>query len=261
MNEHCFVVTVYKDSPYLPECLNSLKQQTAKSKIIITTSTPSIYIETIAQEYGVDVFINPVDKGVACNWNFALNTAKTKWVTLIHQDDIYLPEFAASTFNAIEQHPDAAIHFTGAKETTENKNSSFSLSLLIKKILLLPFKLQNPLRSRYLKKMVIAFGNPICCPTVTFNKEKLSQFKFNEQYSYVLDWAAWIEIFATSFPIAFTDRPLVNRRIHQGSGTVDAIKNKGFQKEEKEIFEIIWGRHLSKVFYFFYQAAHFKHTK
>lgn len=261
MNEHCFVVTAYKDSPYLSACLNSLIQQTAKSKIIISTSTPSLYIETIAKEYGVDLFVNPENKNVSNNWNFALDVAKAKWITLIHQDDIYLPEFAASTFHAIQQFPDAAIHFTGANEIIENKKTSFSLSLLVKSILLLPFKLQNPLRSMILKKMVISFGNPICCPTVTYNREQLSQFKFNEEYSYVLDWAAWVEIFATPFSIAFTNKPLVNRLIHQGSGTVDGIQSKGIQKEEQAIFEKIWGKPLSKLFFFFYQAAHFKHQQ
>lgn len=261
MNEHCFVVTVYKDSPYLPACLDSLMQQTTKSKIIISTSTPSIYIETTAKKYGIEIFVNPIDKNVSCNWNFALNVAKAKWVTLVHQDDIYLPEFATSTIQAFKQYPDAAMHFTDAKETIENKKTSFSLSIFIKNILLLPFKLQNPLTLKSLKFLVIAFGNPICCPTVTYNKEKLGQFAFNEHYDYVLDWAAWVEIFKSSFPIVYTNKQLVNRRIHQGSGTVFGLINNGFQKEEKEILEQIWGKYFSKIVYFFYQAAHFKHNK
>ena len=40
MNDHTFAICAYKESPYLEECIKSLKNQTIKSNILIATSTP-----------------------------------------------------------------------------------------------------------------------------------------------------------------------------------------------------------------------------
>src|SRR5215470_12307123 len=91
MFNHSFAVMVYKDSPFLCECLESLKKQTVESFIFISTSTPSAYIFDIAQKFGVEVFIGE-PRGIANDWNFGLSKTKTKYVTLAHQDDLYMPE-------------------------------------------------------------------------------------------------------------------------------------------------------------------------
>ena len=44
MNDHTFAICAYKESPYLEECIKSLKNQTIKSNILIATSTPNDYI-------------------------------------------------------------------------------------------------------------------------------------------------------------------------------------------------------------------------
>ena len=48
MNDHTFAICAYKESPYLEECIKSLKNQTIKSNILIATSTPNDYIKGIA---------------------------------------------------------------------------------------------------------------------------------------------------------------------------------------------------------------------
>ena len=45
---HTFVICAYKESPYLEECIQSLMNQRIKSNVIITTSTPNVYIERLA---------------------------------------------------------------------------------------------------------------------------------------------------------------------------------------------------------------------
>ena len=50
-NDHTFVICAYGDSPFLEDCINSLLSQTVKSNIILYTSTPSVFIESICQKY------------------------------------------------------------------------------------------------------------------------------------------------------------------------------------------------------------------
>ena len=45
--DHTFVICAYKESPYLEECILSLKQQVKKTKIIMVTSTPNELISSM----------------------------------------------------------------------------------------------------------------------------------------------------------------------------------------------------------------------
>ena len=52
-NDHTFAICAYKESPYLEECILSLKNQTVKSNIIMATSTPNEWIQGLAKKYEI----------------------------------------------------------------------------------------------------------------------------------------------------------------------------------------------------------------
>ena len=56
---HCFAVCAYKDSPYLRECMESLRLQEHPSPLLLCTATPSPYLENMAREYGATYCVNP----------------------------------------------------------------------------------------------------------------------------------------------------------------------------------------------------------
>ena len=76
--DHTFVVCAYGDSPYLSDCLASLQLQTEKTNVIIATSTPSQYIDTIARAADIQVCVNDESGGIASDWNYALSCADTR---------------------------------------------------------------------------------------------------------------------------------------------------------------------------------------
>ena len=88
-NEHCFVLLAYKESEYLEECIKSLVNQSVKSNIVIATSTPNKYISNLAKKYKLDIIENKGKKGIANDFNFALNCVDNELVTIAHQDDLY----------------------------------------------------------------------------------------------------------------------------------------------------------------------------
>ena len=73
-NDHTFAICAYKESPYLEECILSLKNQTVKSNIIMATSTPNEWIQGLAEKYEIPLYINTGEGGIAQDWNFALHT-------------------------------------------------------------------------------------------------------------------------------------------------------------------------------------------
>jgi len=76
---HTFTILAYKESPYLKDCITSLKRQTVKSKILIVTSTPSLYLDQISKEYRVPVKVNHERIDIGSDWTFAYNNAETQY--------------------------------------------------------------------------------------------------------------------------------------------------------------------------------------
>ena len=86
---HTFVVCAYKESLYLAVCIESLLQQTKKSRILISTSTPNDFIKEIAGKYQLPVVVNTGKTSIADDWNYGCSKVETELFTIAHQDDIY----------------------------------------------------------------------------------------------------------------------------------------------------------------------------
>ena len=169
---HTFVILAYKNSQHLIFCIQSLINQSVKSEIIISTSTPSSFIDSLADKYSLPVFINNKRDGVASDWSFAYKICKTKYVILAHQDDIYYADYCKKSIEAMDK-KNGLISFTDYYELYNDKKRANTLNLIIKRMILFPFFItRRPLYPKSLKQFMISFGSPICCPGVTYNKKK-----------------------------------------------------------------------------------------
>ncbi len=119
---HTFVICAYKESEFLEECVESLKKQTIKSNIIMVTSTPNEHIKKIANKYGIKLFVNYGEGGIAQDWNFGISQCKTEYITIAHQDDIYEPEYLVNILKNIEKARKPIILFTDYGEIKKVKN-------------------------------------------------------------------------------------------------------------------------------------------
>ncbi|MEX6688803.1 glycosyltransferase family A protein [Danxiaibacter flavus] len=258
--EHTFVLSVYQESPYLEACIQSLIGQTAKSKIIIATSTPTTYSQSIADQYNIPYYINDSQvRGIANDWNFALLKADTELVTIAHQDDVYDSRYTEVVTNAIKHNSAQKIQiaFTNYSDLVNNELRSFSLNAFIKRSLLLPFIVSSVIRSSLLKKMILLFGDPICCPSVTFNMPELGDdFKFQPKYTCALDWYAWYELALRPGAFMYINKRLITHRIHPGSETTNQLAKGLRQKEELELFELMWGKRIAKLIARVYALGH-----
>jgi len=54
--------------------------------------------------------------GPAANWTRLMQTGSSSYVTLIHDDDVWEPEFLASRVRFLEQHPSCAFVFSGEQK-------------------------------------------------------------------------------------------------------------------------------------------------
>ena len=112
MKPHAFAVCAYKDSPYLEACFRSLLKQSVRSEIIICTSTPSPFIEKMADKYQIPLFIRQGKSNIREDWNFAFDMAESRFVTIAHQDDLYQKDYVKRLLENYKKYPDMTL-FTG----------------------------------------------------------------------------------------------------------------------------------------------------
>jgi len=250
MPEHCFVIPAYKDSPYLESCIQSLLNQTVKSEIVLTTSTPSTFIEGLAKKYQLPYFVNDAPSSIATDWNFAISKASTNLVTIAHQDDIYEPIYTETIIKEISKRKNESvlIVFTNYVDLINDKVRGFSLNAWVKAILLLPFAFSKSLKHKFFKQSILWFGDPICCPAVTINLAALNHnFSFSTAYSCALDWLAWLKLAQQDGSFIYINQKLLKHRVHLGSETTNQISNGKRRQEEMQIFEMMWGKTIAKL--------------
>lgn len=246
---HSFAVAAYKESRYLEECVKSLINQTIKSRIVIFTSTPSRNVFTVAKKYGIPVVCNKDHSGIAFDWSFAYNNCESEYVTLVHQDDIYLPRYAELCLSAIHKNKsrDILMLFTWYTELIGGNERAFNINLLIKKMLLLPWLVKPDIRSRFLKRAMLMLGTPICCPSVMYHKSRIGAFNFSEAFNCNMDWDAWLRLSDKPGRFVFVNSKLLLHRIYNESQTSRQIDSDGRRSEDLRIFKRLWPEPVARL--------------
>ncbi|WP_300596710.1 glycosyltransferase family A protein [Niabella sp.] len=246
---HTFVVPAYRDSPHLEHCIKSLLDQSVPTNVLIATSTPSDYIKNIAVRNAIPYFVSDAPSSIAGDWNFAMDQATTRYVTIAHQDDIYSPGFAKEVLEKLEkfQNKRPLMVFTDYGDLVNGEERKSSLNAFVKDALLLPFHLKSTIQSKFIKKAVLALGNSICCPSVTLDRQHIDGMRFSPEYTCVLDWVAWLTLAKQDGAFIFINKKLVQHRIHIDSETTNQIKTGKRQQEEQAVLQSVWGRSLGRL--------------
>lgn len=250
---HTFVICAYQDSPYLEKCIKSLLSQSSvreqKSKVILYTSTPTSLMIQTAENYSIEYFVG-TGGSIGADWNGALSFVQTKYATIAHQDDTYEPEYGTKIIQAFQKQEDLNIVFSDYYETDENDNlRKRNINLKIKTFGL---RLLSLFKNKSYQRRVYSFGNFICCPAVSYNMERLSDFKFNEELRMALDWDAWERIMRRSGHIKYLPERLMAHRIHSESETSANTVDKNREKEEYAMFRRYWGEKMTQFLMKFY---------
>ena len=243
-NNHTFVICAYKESKYLEECIKSVVNQTVKSNIFISTSTPNEFIDNLAQKYDIPIFVNEGESGIGQDWNFGVSQTKTDYVTIAHQDDTYSSTYLEEIVKKLEKGKDFLIAFTDYNEIKNEKIIPLTTNLKIKKFLLSPLKFNGKLRIN--KKISIAFGSSICCPSVTINTKILGKTPYKTKMKCDLDWDSWYEFSKIKGRFLYINKPLMQHRIHEESETSNLIENNIRLEEDYEMFKRFWPNWIAK---------------
>lgn len=245
-NEHTFTICAYKESEFLEECIKSIINQEIKSNIIMVTSTPNVYIESLAKKYNIKLYIRSGKPDIQNDWNFAYSKAKTKYVTIAHQDDIYEKNYVKKLKRSIDNDRKQIIFFTKYKEIKNGKEEKITLNLKIKSVMLYPLKNKTLRGLKFVRRMILSLGSPICCPSVTYNKDLNGEVLFTSNMKCSLDWDTWYKLSQKDGEFVYLDEVLMYHRIHEKSETSNSIANNVRQSEDYKMFCKFWPKYIAK---------------
>ena len=238
---HTFVVLAYKESKDLERCIKSVLKQKYKSKVLIATSTPNKYIDKYAKKYNLEVIINKEAKHrIGDDFDFAIQCSETKLITIAHQDDVYDYEYSDEIVKKYKKNKDSIILFTDYYEIRKKEKIYSNNNLKIKRLLLTPLKFNYNSNKKWAKRAVIKFGNGICCPSVTFNKENISFPVFDCELTCNIDWNAWEKLSLRKGSFSFVNKKLMGHKISEETTTTEIINSGVRTKEDYELFRRFW---------------------
>lgn len=254
ISDHTFAVCAYGASCYLDDCITSLLNQTVKPNIVIATSTPNETINEIGRAYNIPIFVNNESNGIGSDWNFAASCVKTSLVTIAHQDDIYKPTYLNDILDGLNKAKDPLIAFTDYGEFRQKEVDASTL-LSVKRLLLKPLSIHSLSHLRFIKRLSISFGNPICCPSVTYVRGNLSSPLFHDGFRSNLDWDAWERFSNIEGSFVYISKIGMLHRIHEDSETSSCIRDNVREKEDLQMLKRFWPGWMAKMINKFYVNA------
>lgn len=256
MKTHTFAICAYHDSPYLEACIRSLKGQSVPSDIILCTSTPSGYIDSLAEKYGIPVYVREGKSDIGDDWNFAYHTADAELVTIAHQDDLYQRDYGKLLLEAYERYPDMTLFTGGYTVVKDEKLVKFEKVEFVKRFLRIPLRFKSLCGLPAIKRSVLRFGNSICCPACTYNKRLLGEPLFDSPYRFALDWDTLWKLAGRKGRFICVERPVMYYRVHEEATTKGCIEDNTRAREETEMFAKMWPKPVVRFLMHFYKKAY-----
>lgn len=253
--DHTFAVCAYKESPFLRDCISSIKAQTVPSNIILCTSTPNTAITDMSIAEGIPLYEGNHSSGISRDWNYALECANTSLVTIAHQDDIYCEEYVEKMLETVNAHSNPLIFFSDYGELRDGEHVKSNAILDIKRKMLNPMLSVKKAGSVFWKRNILRFGSPICCPSVMYNLDKLALPVFQDDMKCSIDWETWESISKLEGSFCYCPEILMYHRIHEESETSKSIEADIRTHEDLEVLKRFWPAPIASLINHFYTKS------
>lgn len=256
MLSHTFAVCAYQDSPYLESCIKSLKRQTVPTNIILCTSTPSKYIQGMADMFNLPLYVRDGVSDIRDDWNFAYHMADSQLVTIAHQDDCYHKDYVKALQECWQKYPDTTVFMTDCAVLKGEEVQKPGMIQFVKFMLRLPLHLRQLADRTWVKKAALLFGNPIICPSCTYDKESIGEPLFDSPFKFALDWDTMWGLAGRPGRFYCVEKRLIYYRIHEGATTKACIQNQERASDEAAMYAKIWPKPVVRFLMFFYKGAY-----
>lgn len=196
------VTASHNYSHFLPQCIQSVKDQTYKNyEYIVVASSCSDDSAAVARSYGVDKVLE-LDQGNCTNRNVAMFQARGKYLCNLDADDWIKPTFLA---RAVQQAEDKAIVSTGIQHFGNSKARGIPQG---------PFTYKDFVET-----------NRIFCCNLFPKKDFVEIGGYDEALNELglEDYELWISLVKNGCRVKVVPEYLFYYRVHNNSGTVRSV--------------------------------------
>lgn len=236
-----FAVPFYTGITYLARVLRSIVAQDDPSwEAVVCDDGPEHGVEEIVRSFGdgrVRYERNPTNLGMAGNFNRCIDVARTDLVTVLHGDDELLPNYCRTMRAAAERHPAAAALFCRAKIIDENGVPRFSLTDVVKDVLINPAPNEELVLQGEPGVRALLKGNFIMAPTLCFRRPVLGSRRFPEGFKFVMDVELTTRLLLDDDTIVGIPEYCYLYRRHEENATAKYTRTQLRFREESEYYD------------------------
>ena len=149
-------------------------------------------------------------------------------------------------FGELKKGKDPIVVFTDYGELRDGEKVQKSTLLTIKRILLLPMRVQGFQNVRFFKRLFLRFGNPVCCPATTYIRKKFKGDPFEVRFSSNVDWMMLEKQSREEGSFCYISDIGMYHRIHEKSTTTEIIHGDIRWREDYEMFRKFWPAWVAK---------------
>ena len=220
-------IPTYNRANYVGEAIKSVLNQTLKDLelIIVDDASTDNSIEVIEKfkDPRIKFYKNEKNLGMVGNWNKAVSLASGKYITILHSDDKYLPQFLAAESKLLDRDPEIGYIFSACRIIDENGNLHWVHKWQEKKhfglfILAKDRKTSILDGHEVLKEHV--YDNFVRFPTVMIRRECYDKVgMYTNKFRFGPDWNMWMRIELHPYKVAYLEEAYAEYRKHAGTDT------------------------------------------
>lgn len=186
-----FAIPYHRGRDLVREAIDSVRAQTVRDwELVIVDDAGPEPIDALVASYA-DPRIRHIrhreNLGLVGNWNACVELTRAPLVTLLHQDDRLLPEYAARVLAAAAASPGSAAYFTDVRVIGDDGRPGGALADTVKRWIPRPRHSGELRGDRELARLLA--GNYLYCPTLCLRRERLPEPAFDPRWGFVPDWA------------------------------------------------------------------------
>ncbi len=233
------IIPVYQGEKYLEDMFSSIAtQQDPGVELIViddgSTDQSLHLIEKWSRKFTMTVLTGQPSGNWVAATNRGMAVAKGRWISLLHQDDAWLPGRLSRLRMLMEENPQANLFLHPAQliDETGRRVGRWRCPLP-------PNRLIGP--ELILPRLIVQNFIPICSPI--FRRELAQSIgPLNEDLWYFADWDYWLRLSSRS-RVVYEATPLASFRIHPASQTarrtrdIDDIRNQFDRVTHKAIHD------------------------
>lgn len=206
--EFSILIPTFGRLTYLEEAIDSAINQTApknKYEIIIVDNDPEPNLEIenmikLKKCSNLIYYKNSLNIGMVGNWNRCIELSSGKWITFLHDDDLFEDNYIKKMHFITNKHP----HYSLIAPTAQILQSNPTDTLIKKRI-------SNKFVE--LKISDFIYGNPVPTQGTMFDRKLAIQLGgFYEKWWPGMDWVFWINFIRKYNGILIKDKLLIYRK-------------------------------------------------